>query len=238
MEVFDIVGNSISTLFNNRNALLFAIVGAVISAGGSFLVVAQMKTLAASFTNNPVSLSAFISELLVFVGSAGIIMLVLVLIGAFITASIMLSVSSKNADPVKIAKKAIARYPTYFLTILAAGIAVGIGCILLLIPGIFLAFKFCVAGVESVVGEKDVVESLKSSWKKTKGNFWGILAAFFVLYILIAVITGVIGIVTVLLKVSPLSTLFSAFFSLTSTILVVLIYQSLSRPTAPRKKGK
>lgn len=63
----------------------------------------------------------------------------------------------------------------YLLASIVYGLIVGIGFLLLIIPGVILALRlqfFTYLLVEKGVGP---IESLKKSWEKTKGNTWNLL---------------------------------------------------------------
>lgn len=239
IAILDIVGSSLNKLFKNKNIFVFAIIGALISTAGSFSITAQSRAFASLFNvQNPPSIGVLLPALLSLMSSVGLIFIVLALIDVFIVAAIMVSVGSGRAKISMVSKEAVSRYLTFLFTSIVVGIIVVIGFILLIVPGIFLAIKLSIAGTESVVGKKDVVESLKSSWEKTNGNFWHILATFVILFLIVAIITGIISAIVSAIGVQFLSSLFSTFFGFSFTIMTVLIYQSLSRPKARTRRRK
>lgn len=82
--------------------------------------------------------------------------------------------------------------PFLLLAILTA-IAVGIGFVLLIIPGIYLAIKFSLGG--AVIAAEHVlnpIEAMKRSWHVTKGNS---VRIFF--FLLIMLVVGMIALVAV-----------------------------------------
>jgi membrane-anchored glycerophosphoryl diester phosphodiesterase (GDPDase) len=117
-------------------------------------------------------------------------------------------------------------------------IAVAIGLILLVIPGIYLAVKLSVAPVEAVVGKKGVVASLQSSWSKTEGNFLAILAVLVVVVIAIWIISVVLGGILLFAGLSPVGSFVSEFVGYSLTVSLVLIYQGISGPKAKKRRGR
>lgn len=237
VDVIGVVVDSLKKLLKNNNIFIFALIWAIISAIGSFFISSQAQSLVTLFRSTQL-ISVLLPALIAFISSFGILLLVFALVGLFVTAMIMVAVNSKNAGIDAIIKKAASRYITLLFTTIVAGIIVLVGLILLIIPGIFLAIKLSIADVEAVVGKKDVVESLKSSWRKTSGNFWRILAAFIVMFFVVVIITGILNGIFSILKVSFLSSFFSTFFGFSFTIMTVLIYQALSRPGTKGRKRK
>ena len=66
-----------------------------------------------------------------------------------------------------------------YIFLLGAGILyiliVGGGLLALIIPGIFLAIKLFFYDYLILLDNKGIIESLKESWRITKGNFWKIM---------------------------------------------------------------
>lgn len=84
----------------------------------------------------------------------------------------------------------------YFLTSLIVGFAVGIGFVLLVIPGIFLMVKLAFSMYFVVDKNLGPVEAIKASWDMTKGKFINFLVFF--------IVVGVINIIAAFLLVLPL----------------------------------
>ena len=62
----------------------------------------------------------------------------------------------------------------YFLASLVYGLAVAIGLLLFIVPGIYLGIKMQFYGYFIVDKKMGTVESLKASWGVTKGSFWNL----------------------------------------------------------------
>jgi hypothetical protein len=76
------------------------------------------------------------------------------------------------------------------------GLAVGVGLILLIVPGLMIAMAWCVAVPAYVVEQPPLLESFGRSAELTRGNRWRIFALFivyFVAVIIVEALTGVFG---------------------------------------------
>ncbi len=83
-----------------------------------------------------------------------------------------------------------------FLVGLVAGIAVAIGLLLLIVPGLILLTIWCVAAPVVVLEKPGVFAALGRSYRLVKGNGWqvfGVLVAIFAITIVLAIVIGAIG---------------------------------------------
>ena len=77
------------------------------------------------------------------------------------------------------------------------GIAVGIGLILLIVPGIFLATIWAVTAPAIVVERVGIIDAFTRSWELVQGNFWPVLGAYvlgFLIVIGVSIVASAIGI--------------------------------------------
>ena len=75
-----------------------------------------------------------------------------------------------------------------------ANIAIGIGLVLLIVPGLILAVRWFVS-VPALIGEDlGVFASLSASWEETRGRFWPILGAILVIFVPMVIVAGVGGV--------------------------------------------
>lgn len=88
----------------------------------------------------------------------------------------------------------------YFLCSLLVGLAVGVGLILLIIPGIILAVKMQFSMYYIVDKTQGPLEAIKSSWNETKGAFWKLLI-FDIVVSMINVIAAILFVVPLLITV-------------------------------------
>lgn len=240
LDTFWIVGNSFNALLKNREVMVFALVSGLVSAVFSLLLLSQAQSLTA--LGGAQSLGTSLPVLLSFLGNAALGILVVFLIGIFLTGAIMSGASSDGNDIGAAASHSLSRYLSLLGTTMLVGITVGVGLILLVIPGIFLALKFSVAGVEAVVGEKGVIDSMKSSWEATGGNLAGVLVTLIAMGIAVFIITFILSFVFTLLNLAPVANFLSALVGSTTTVTVVLIYHGLlgtvMQGPATMKKGR
>src|SRR5699024_4475307 len=79
------------------------------------------------------------------------------------------------------------------------GIAVGIGFILLVIPGIFLLVTLTFWAVFVAVEDQNFVEGFRSSWKLTKGHRFRLLGLGIAVVAIAVIIGAVAGIVSAII---------------------------------------
>jgi hypothetical protein len=88
---------------------------------------------------------------------------------------------------------AIARIGSILLIAVLSGLAVGVGLIFLIIPGIIIAVKLAVSIPALVVEGHRGTQAMSRSWNLTTGHFWHVLGTV----LLAAIITGIVsGILT------------------------------------------
>ncbi len=239
LDVIDITSRSFHTLIDNKTVLIYAAVGGIVSALFSAAFISQTTSLSALGVNPPIT--TLLPVLLSFLGAAAVGILVAFLINIFVSGSIISAAGSVGKlDAGDAAKRSVDRYVTLLITTVVEGIIVGIGFILFVIPGIFLAVRLSLAPVEVVVGKRGVVDSLQGSWNATAGNFWGILIILALVFIVASIISGLFGIVFTLIHLRPIASFISTFVSYSFTVAWVLMYQKIAAPAAsragPRKK--
>ena len=98
-------------------------------------------------------------------------------------------------------------YPQYLLRMLGAtilySIAILVGLILFIIPGIYLAIRLQFYSYTLLDKDKNIMESLKGSWEMTKGNV--INLTLFMLLIFAINILGALALLVGLLITIPIS---------------------------------
>lgn len=134
--------------------------------------------------------------------------------------------------------------PFYLLMSILVGLAVGVGLVLLVLPGIYLMGRLVAAGPAMVAeGRHNPLDAIRGSWAKTRGKGWAVAGMVLIVAIsgllLSMVATVVLGSVFYLIGgregVGPLLVLIlnSAVGALFSTVLYVLfaaIYRALRSP--------
>lgn len=128
--------------------------------------------------------------------------LIFILIGAVIgiigTLTVLTIYLDKSRPTVAAAiSAAFTMVLSYFLTSVLTALAVGLGMIFLIVPGIYLAIKFICAG-PIIVAEKErnPIAAMQRSWALTKGNSLRIFGFVLVLIVVLIVISTIVGIIT------------------------------------------
>ena len=89
---------------------------------------------------------------------------------------------------------AVMLLPFYFLASLLSGIMVGIGFLLLIVPGLYLIGRVALVGPHiAATGERNPVAAITRSFELTKGNGWAVLGLLILVWIAGAIIAAVIG---------------------------------------------
>jgi hypothetical protein len=89
---------------------------------------------------------------------------------------------------------ATARFiPLLIITGILYAIAVGIGTILLIIPGIFIYVAFGLFAPAIVAEDKGIFESFGRSWELVKGNWWRVFLILIVVFLIVAILHGIIN---------------------------------------------
>lgn len=105
---------------------------------------------------------------------------------------------------------------------LLKSIAVGIGLLLLIIPGLFLATIWAVTAPAIVVERASIMDAFGRSWELVRDDFWPVLGAFVLAYLIViagGIIAAAIG---VALGIAGLIILLIAFSILTAPILALV----------------
>jgi hypothetical protein len=103
------------------------------------------------------------------------------------------------------------------------GIAIGLGFVLLIVPGIIIMVMWSVAGPAVVVERDGVMSAFSRSSELTKGSRWKIFGLFLVLlviYLLVFMLLGAVGLRSA--AAQPLGTANLIFSAITSIVLNLL----------------
>ncbi len=76
------------------------------------------------------------------------------------------------------------------------GLVVGLGFVLLIIPGIYVAVRLCLFLVPVIVDSEGPAKTLGTSWRLIGGNWWRALTVITVLFIILLVLELVLGALT------------------------------------------
>ena len=124
------------------------------------------------------------------------------------------------------------RYGSFLLLNLMSGIAILLGYLFLILPGLYLGARWTIASAIMLSGERKAGDALNESWSLTKSAVWGIIGTLLVIFVPACVVA--IGLLVTLEESFPVLSssvayllLFGAF--VTSWLAGVAIY-SLLRP--------
>jgi hypothetical protein len=85
------------------------------------------------------------------------------------------------------------RFWPYLGMVILSGLAIVLGIVLLIVPGLFLLVRWSAASGYAIGASQGVTESLTSSWNATKGHGWPIFFAGLALYFGTMMVAGLIG---------------------------------------------
>jgi len=124
-----------------------------------------------------------------FFSYGGLNLIAIILVSIFINGVMIVLVAKGKKFSLASALKLVAsKYVTLVLASILGFIINVLGLIALILPGIFLSIKLFYFEQAVLLNNKGIVESLKTSWNVTRGNWWRVFA----LVILIAIISLII----------------------------------------------
>jgi membrane-anchored glycerophosphoryl diester phosphodiesterase (GDPDase) len=219
IDIGQIIGDSFSTLVNNRTVLAIAVIAAVLNAFFYFLI-------------NPAAITVASASLV----SILIIVIVWLLVDVFLSGAAIAAVSSK-VDLGAAFSKSASRYLALLGTSILTGIIVILGFIALIIPGIYLAIRLAVATPSVIIEGKAPVDAVKRSWAITKGNWWPIFGVIFVIGIVVEIVQLIFGIPSRVLGTGVAG--FLEYVSVIASVLILLqLKGSAKAATPPASKRK
>lgn len=128
-------------------------------------------------------------------------------------------------------KRSLINIVPLFIVMVLCGLAIMLGFILLIIPGIIVSVALSVA-IPAYVAESrtGITDALKRSWELTKNHRWAILLIFLLIAIFGAIFGGIIQAVSMIFaSQSPaliigLNSIIEGLYTLISTVFTVVIY--------------
>ena len=136
--------------------------------------------------------------------------------------------------------------PAYSLMLFFANLAVGIGLVLLLVPGLWLMGRLFPAGAAMVAEDRrNPIETIRRAFALTEGHGWLILALYFLVFIpgwvLILAVEQLSGIFFILVAGQDLGKFLAgilvAILTATLTTLLTILSAAVYRALAPQKPG-
>ena len=119
-----------------------------------------------------------------------------VIIWAILQAAILRGAAQATiGDPVDVEASyrwGLSRFGSVLLVALLVGIVVGVGFILLIIPGIIFLVFLSVSEPALIVENRRGTEALKRSWNLVRGHFWHALVVILIAAILTGIVQGIL----------------------------------------------
>lgn len=84
------------------------------------------------------------------------------------------------------------RLPALLAAGIVAGLAVAIGLVLLILPGLYLLTRWCLIPAVIVIEKRRAGESFDRSWQLTRGYGWSVFGSLVVAYLLYVIGQGVL----------------------------------------------
>jgi hypothetical protein len=190
---FDIYKNNVATLL-----LLIAVVVVPLSFIGALIteVAASPTESTVEILGQPVTTSEP-RTLAVLIAATVIAVAIGVIIWAISEAAILRGAAQATiGDPVDIEASyrwGLRRFGSVLLVALLVGLAVAIGFVLLIIPGLILIVLLSVSIPALVVENLRGTEAMKRSWNLVSGHFWHALAVILIAAIITGIVGGLIG---------------------------------------------
>ncbi|HEY6568524.1 MAG TPA: glycerophosphoryl diester phosphodiesterase membrane domain-containing protein [Actinomycetota bacterium] len=120
-----------------------------------------------------------------------------VIISAMLQAAIMRGAAQATlGDPVDVDASyrwGFSKIGSVILISILVGLAVAVGFIFFILPGIFLAVMFAVAIPALVIENRRGTEAMGRSWNLVKGHFWHALVVILVAGLITGIVSGIIG---------------------------------------------
>jgi hypothetical protein len=120
-----------------------------------------------------------------------------VIIWAVLEAAIIRGAAQATVgDPIDIEASyrwGLRRFGSVLLVALLVGLTVGVGFLLLVIPGIIFLTFFAVSVPALVIENRRGTDAMRRSWNLVSGNFWHALGTILVAAIIAGVVSGIIG---------------------------------------------
>jgi hypothetical protein len=239
MEIAELLGKSLRRLKENPTIVVpILAVSAVISLVSLILVgslVPQMGGVQSELTVST-------DEAVRFAGMAIGRFVILMVVGSIIGLlghgmTVFMAHDAITGSPVNLASawnRTNARLLPLIIASLLVGIIVSLGFVLLIIPGIILAFLLIFTFVALMVDESGPTQAIASSFRVVRHNIAPVFV-FFLVLIALAVLVGIVNTVVSLIPFlgSIIAIVVGAVYAAYVTILVVTVYEDLNGRTGP-----
>jgi hypothetical protein len=148
-----------------------------------------------------VAIPETILALLIYYGGASPVTGLILFAGTILTSAAMIKLAAARylGTPMAMAEAYTSISPGTYAVLVGAyivvAIAVGLGFILLIIPGVYLAVRFAFVGQAVVLEQRGVFESLSRSGELVKDNWWRLFGIGLTFVIGLAIAEGIVQLV-------------------------------------------
>ncbi|MFC7069111.1 hypothetical protein [Halobaculum lipolyticum] len=97
------------------------------------------------------------------------------------------------------------RYVTLLVVSLAYGLAVVVGLIALVVPGLYIAARLAPALPVATLGDRGAADSLREGWAMGRGNVLRLFGVFLVVFVLQAIAAGILALISTDLATTGIS---------------------------------
>ena len=201
------LGDILSTAFNvyKANAAKLILIVAIVVVPLSFIshlltgVVFKPEKTTNTFTigNQTITSTTTNASFGTFVAGTLIGLAITVIISAVLQAALTRGAALASVgDPVDAEasyRYGFRRFGSVLLVSILVGLVVGIGFILLIIPGVIFLTMLAVAIPALIVEDRRGTDAMGRSWNLVKGSFWHVLGTIVVAGIITGIVAGIIG---------------------------------------------
>ncbi len=179
--------------------ILSLIYGAVLGAFGAYWELAVASVVGPDGRANPLQLAALLLSPLTIGGFLVAIVLSMALHGALVKTEVAAARGDESLTLGMAIAAGLKRLPGVLLASILSMLAVGIGFLLLIVPGIYVFGKLQLWIVAMFVEDASALDSLKISWRLTDKRWWRAATILTVAIILIYAFALTFGIVAALI---------------------------------------
>jgi hypothetical protein len=243
LDIGRVSTDSFGTLINNRTVAIFVIIGVAFATALSAVLATELQPLLIEISSGTLPSLTVLESFASLLEIGLTVIIISYLFGIFIAGGVISSADAgSKADFVSAAKNSLERFFYLIATSILFSIIFLIGLVCLIIPGLYLYVRLCLAYPETVINKKGPIEALKSSWAATKGNELQIFAILAIVEIIVFVIGLMAGALAYAGAAAQIVGIFiSGFFGYALIISEVLIYEALkpvSMPAESKAKPK
>jgi hypothetical protein len=239
MEIAELLGKSLRRLKENPTIIVPILAVSVVIALVSLVLVGSLvPQMGGIHSEVPVSAD----EAVGFAGMAIGRLVILMVVGSIVGLlghgmTVLMAHDAIAGSPVNLASawnRTNARLLPLILTSLLVGIIVSLGFVLLIIPGIILAFLLIFSFASLMVDESGPTQAVAASFQTVRRNIASVFV-FFLVLIALGVLVGIVNTVVSLIPIlgSIISVILGAVYAAYVTILVVTVYEDLSGNEGP-----